>query len=245
MQDYKGRLLAATRIMFSRMRKDPALLDKARGIAKQELRIARKLNPPVTTVEAWPRAASADVRRLQAARIRGTYYETWWVELLRPGNYDDSADFVDSIERIVCRDGSDFCTMLCATSPFMQMLSPQERDFVEHGFDNWWVEHVAEIRENRVYGNSEGEQRLVVSVSGSMENSVVVWRTPDPDLPIGAKAQGSATVASFRRWATKVRPATQDDWDAFSKVERGRRWHKNDAAFYRRYRQKHQTASAY
>ena len=242
MQDYKGRLLAVNRLMFARMRKNPALLDKARGIAEQELRIARKLNPPVTTVEAWPRAGSVSGRRLQAARIRGTYYETWWVELLRPGNYDDCADFVDSIERIVCGDGSDFCFMLCATSPLLQMLSSQERDFVEHGFDNWWVEHVAEIRENRVYGNSEGEQRLVVSVSGSMENSVVVWRTPDPDLPIGAKAQGSATVASFRRWATKVRPATQADRDAFSHVEWWRKWH---AAFHRQYRRKHQTASGY
>ena len=217
MNDYHKRLITGHGILLDRMRKDPALLDKARGIAEQELQHARKLNPTFTN------------------------YETRWVELLRAKEWMSTDELVEVIRREI-RENSNHGKGMRLTSPLIQLLSPQERDFVEHGFDNWWVEHVAEIRENRVYGNSEGEQRLVVSVSGSMENSVVVWRTPDPDLPIGAKAQGSATVASFRRWATKVRPATQDDWDAFSRVEWWRKWH---AAFHRQYRRKHQTASGY
>ena len=238
LDDYEKRLLSAHRLVISRMRKDPALLDKARDIVEQELRSARKLNPPVP-VSPYPRSPHPGVRRLQEARIRGTYYETWWAELVR-----SNQDNLYALESTVCED-SDFGKALRHTSPLIHLLTPHERDFVEHGFDNWWIEHVGEISANRVYGNKDGEQRLVVFISGYRKNSVVTWRTPVPDLPAEAKAQGSATVASFRRWATKVRPATQADWDAFSQVEWRRAWRKKDAAFYRRYRRKHQTASAY
>lgn len=79
------------------------------------------------------------------------------------------------------------------------------------------------IQMNYVYENEAGEQRLVVSVDHGKASPVAIWRTPDPDLPKGAKAQGSATVASFRRWAIKMRKATTEDWNAFHEIERRRR----------------------
>lgn len=81
-----------------------------------------------------------------------------------------------------------------------------------------------------VYENEAGEPRLVVSVDHGRASPVAIWRTPDPSLPKGAKAQGSATVASFRRWAVKMRKATLEDWSAFQQVERRRVWNKRDTA---------------
>ena len=78
-----------------------------------------------------------------------------------------------------------------------------------------------EVRMGFVYENDAGEQRLVVSVDHGRANPVAIWRTPDPNLPKGAKAQGSATVASFRRWAVKMRKATSEDWSAFQQVDVG------------------------
>jgi hypothetical protein len=75
-----------------------------------------------------------------------------------------------------------------------------------------------------VYENSKGEQRLVVSVGHFGANPVVVWRTPDPNLKKGEKAHGSATLASFQRWATKMRASTPEDWSAFQQLERRRVW---------------------
>lgn len=82
-----------------------------------------------------------------------------------------------------------------------------------------------EIQTGYVYENDAGEQRLVVSVRPAGEqgdNAVAVWRTSNPDLGKGLKAQGSATLKSFKRWATKHRRATGHDWEAFQKVERRR-----------------------
>jgi hypothetical protein len=85
------------------------------------------------------------------------------------------------------------------------------------------------IQTGFVYENETGEQRLVVSVDHGRANPVAVWRTPDPRLPKGAKAQGSATVASFRRWAAaQMRKATVEDWSAFQEVERRRVWNTRD-----------------
>ncbi|ECF6858193.1 hypothetical protein S886_23395, partial [Salmonella enterica subsp. arizonae] len=47
-----------------------------------------------------------------------------------------------------------------------------------------------------VYVSKDGERRRVVSVV----DSVVIWKTADPNLPAGAKSQGSATLQSFLRW---------------------------------------------
>lgn len=92
------------------------------------------------------------------------------------------------------------------------------------------------IRFNFVYTNANGEQRLVVSVGAARKNAVVEWRTSDPKLSIGAKAHGSATVSSFRRWAVNMRKASKDDWDAFEEVQRKRRWHKEERRWVRAYR---------
>ena len=88
-----------------------------------------------------------------------------------------------------------------------------------------------------VYENEAGEQRLIVSVDHGRASPVAIWRTPDPSLPKGAKAQGSATVASFRRWAVKMRKATPEDWSAFHQVERRRVWNKRDTEAIRRIKQ--------
>ena len=93
------------------------------------------------------------------------------------------------------------------------------------------------IQMGLVYENEAGEQRLVVSVDHGRANPVAVWRTPNPNLPKGAKAQGSATVASFRRWAVKMRKATPEDWSAFQQVERRRVWNKRDTEAIRRIKQ--------
>lgn len=94
-----------------------------------------------------------------------------------------------------------------------------------------------EVRMGFVYENESGEQRLVVSVDHGRASPVAIWRTPDPNLPKGAKAQGSATVASFRRWAVKMRKATPEDWSAFQQVERRRVWNKRDTEAIRRIKQ--------
>lgn len=69
------------------------------------------------------------------------------------------------------------------------------------------------VATNHVYLNAAGKQRLVVEVSHSLSarlysswrgrqpDSVVNWSTADPKLPARAKAQGSATLRSFQRWA--------------------------------------------
>lgn len=80
------------------------------------------------------------------------------------------------------------------------------------------------VRRGTVYANGSGEERLVVSVGFLRANPVVEWRTVDPKLPHGAKAQGSATVSSFRRWAITSRPATEGDFSAFEEVQRRRRY---------------------
>lgn len=79
-----------------------------------------------------------------------------------------------------------------------------------------------------VYENESGVRRLVVSIESRRVSPVAIWRTADPSLPKGDKSQGSATVASFRRWAVKMRKATPEDWDAFALVERKREWQKLD-----------------
>ena len=47
-------------------------------------------------------------------------------------------------------------------------------------------------------------------------------------LPKGAKAQGSAALSSFRRWAVRGRKASAEDWAAFEKIERQRAWAAQD-----------------
>lgn len=79
-----------------------------------------------------------------------------------------------------------------------------------------------------VYENDAAEQRLVVSINRGREDPVVIWRTADPRLPKGAKAQGSATLSSFQRWAVRGRKASAEDWAAFAKIERQRAWAAQD-----------------
>lgn len=76
-----------------------------------------------------------------------------------------------------------------------------------------------------VYENSTGEKRLVLSVT----NSVVIWKTADPDLPAGAKSQGSATLKSFLRWKTSEHEATDSELKAFDKITRWREYAKQDS----------------
>lgn len=82
------------------------------------------------------------------------------------------------------------------------------------------------IKFGHVYIGANGDVRLVKSVGyapTAKQNAVVEWRTIDPKLPAGQKAQGSATLASFRRWAAKLlRKATKEDWDAFGVLQRRR-----------------------
>ena len=205
LDEYEKRIIEWHRHIITRMRDDPALLEKAKGEWEKQ------------------RALHASDRRL--AKHFGERDEIWGT-LLQSGD-------MDAIERFACAD-SKWGEGLRAISPLKWVLDRHEKTI-------WEFEHFAEIQPDYVYENKDGEQRLVVSVRGD-KNPVVTWQTADPNLPAGAKAQGSATVASFRRWATKVRPATKDDWGAFSRVEYWRKWH---AAFHRQYRRKHQTASGY
>lgn len=88
---------------------------------------------------------------------------------------------------------------------------------------------VLPIQWDHVYQNAAGEQRLVVSVGQDGLNAVAIWRTADPHLASGAKAQGSASIASFQKWAVAMRKANEADWGAFQQVERNREWAKRDA----------------
>lgn len=100
-----------------------------------------------------------------------------------------------------------------------------------------------DIRIGGVYTNNAGEHRLVVSSGRGSSNPVVIWRTIDPNLPKGVKAQGSATLASFQRWAVSMRESTKADWDAFQEVERRREWQTEDAKLIRQFKRK-RTSSA-
>lgn len=83
-----------------------------------------------------------------------------------------------------------------------------------------------EIECGYVYENEAGEQRLVSSVSPNFAcdlgrlseggDCVVIWRTARSYLPAGARAQGSAALRSFQRWAVRGRKATAEDWRAFA-----------------------------
>lgn len=105
------------------------------------------------------------------------------------------------------------------------------------------VNQPIEIKIGGVYSNPEGEQRLVVSSGRGGSNPVVIWRTIDPNLPKGTKAQGSATLPSFRRWATSMREGTKADWDAFQLVERRRQWEAEDAKLIRKFKLKRMRAT--
>lgn len=94
-----------------------------------------------------------------------------------------------------------------------------------------------------MYTNITGEQRLVVSSGRGSSTPVVIWRTIDPELPKGAKAQGSATLASFQRWAVSMRESTKADWDAFQEVERRRQWEAEDAKLVRQIKRKRKRAA--
>lgn len=85
-----------------------------------------------------------------------------------------------------------------------------------------------QIQTGFVYTNNAGVQRLVISIERCGESSVVIWRTTDPALPKSTKAQGSATLATFSRWASSARKATPDDWAAFIQIARHRVWRKQD-----------------
>ncbi|MFH2594715.1 MULTISPECIES: hypothetical protein [Enterobacterales] len=71
-----------------------------------------------------------------------------------------------------------------------------------------------------VYENAQGEKRLIVSVT----DNVVLWKTADPELPAGGKSQGSATLASFRRWIASEHPASGVELEAFDKVLHRRKY---------------------
>ena len=90
-----------------------------------------------------------------------------------------------------------------------------------------------------VYEGRDGSLRMVASCSGQGEKALVLWQSPDPALPAGEKAHGSATVASFKRWASQhVRRATKEDWQALPALQNARRWRKTDRAAVRRIRQR-------
>lgn len=106
-----------------------------------------------------------------------------------------------------------------------------------------------DIKLGYVYANNAGEERLVVSVSHVLYSSakprragaaqpVVAWRTVDPSLPVGQKAQGSATLLSFRRWAVSSRIASAEDWAAFQTLKSKRYWASSDKAAARQIRKK-------
>lgn len=87
------------------------------------------------------------------------------------------------------------------------------------------------ISMNYVYENAAGEKRLAVSVSPIFSSPmngtrrrqdpqpVVNWRTANPKLAAGGKAQGSATLRSFERWAVSCRMETAEDWEAFQSLQ--------------------------
>lgn len=94
---------------------------------------------------------------------------------------------------------------------------------------------LADINSGFVYTGPGGELRLVVSVERPtgvwaltdsqrrrLPQAVINWRTADPELPLGLKSQGSATLRSFLRWASSARKATKHDWEAFDAVQRRR-----------------------
>lgn len=92
----------------------------------------------------------------------------------------------------------------------------------------------ADVQAGFVYVGLDGETRIVVSVERPSSlhwqrslqrrqpQPVVNWRTANPDLPAGGKAQGSATVMSFLRWSSSARPATAVEQTAFERVQRMR-----------------------
>jgi len=100
-----------------------------------------------------------------------------------------------------------------------------------------------DIRIGGVYTNHSGEHRLVVSSGRGSSNPVVIWRTIDPKLPKGVKAQGSATLVSFQRWAVSMRESTKADWDAFQEVERRREWQAEEAKLIRKIKRKRTSAT--
>ncbi|ECC1750590.1 hypothetical protein FNI40_25205 [Salmonella enterica subsp. diarizonae] len=75
-----------------------------------------------------------------------------------------------------------------------------------------------------VYVSKDGEKRRVVSVVAS----VVIWKTADPNLPAGAKSQGSATLQSFLRWKISEHEASEAELTAYDKVVRWREYEKED-----------------
>lgn len=92
-----------------------------------------------------------------------------------------------------------------------------------------------------VYAGADGEVRLVANVGYARpkKNAVVEWRTVDPDLPHGRKAQGSATLASFQRWAVKLlRQATREDREAFEQLQWRRARKAADTRWMTAYRKK-------
>jgi len=100
-----------------------------------------------------------------------------------------------------------------------------------------------EIKIGGVYTSIAGEHRLVTSFGRGSSNPVVIWRTIDPSLPKGVKAQGSATLASFQYWAVSMRESTKADWDAFQEVERRREWQADEARFIRQFKRKRTSAA--
>lgn len=96
----------------------------------------------------------------------------------------------------------------------------------DHNASNNAAAQPLTIKFGHVYVGVNGDVRLVKSVGytpTAKQNALVEWRTIDPKLPAGQKAQGSATLASFRRWAAKLlRKATKEDWDAFGVLQRRR-----------------------
>ena len=88
-----------------------------------------------------------------------------------------------------------------------------------------------QVKPGFVYENHAGVSRLVVSIERSFyeaPSDIAIWRTANPDLPEGGKSQGSATLASFSKWAVRARPATPEDWNAFAEVSKKRKWCKQD-----------------
>lgn len=106
-----------------------------------------------------------------------------------------------------------------------------------------------DIETGYVYANDAGDERLVVSVShvpyylamsrrGRAAQPVVEWRTVDPNLPTGQKAQGSATLLSFKRWAVSSRKASVEDTAAFETLQSRRYWASSNKAAVRQIRKK-------
>lgn len=87
-----------------------------------------------------------------------------------------------------------------------------------------------------VYENNAGEKRLIISVN----DSVVIWKTADPNLALGAKSQGSATLKSFLRWKTSEHKPCEEEIEAFDTVTRLRAYSKQDRRMLRVYRVRNQ-----